>query len=516
MFNKALTPFERRFEDWEAAHPRQWIATTDRTTVAKFISDQVDKIVSTQLEAADRIIVSQERIADGIDKIAFGVDRVADGLESLASAFEWGFSEMVWQMELQRAVLVEILRVLQAPLDTQAKELRKRAEDAYRNGWIDEALEDFLESEKKNRYDFTVHQSLGNIFLFHKKNPEKALEYYEKAAKYATPKSPYHASLALLHIGLTYYLQGDFQKAYEATLKAIGLTPNIYEAHYQHAQYCANLGKYDEAIEHLREAIRGDRYYCLKAGSEKDFDVMKERLRSFFEDLRDKAQNQAKSEIDKAEELVLDAESYGLSTLGEPGKATNKFRAAKKKLNEAKEFLRRASLFDCWDATYKAYVAQKMALDSSAECLSDQISKVRREREEKERKLEERKKLWTELVVLIPVGAGILFYIINIVILFIQGEIFRGIEALLCGGIGFVYAIILLVGCGILCLFAYIIELIYKLLIKKHRAHYENKLAKLQGSLSEVQTKRTQLGIEEETKYEDAEQYEDFLRKIYG
>ena len=213
MPNRDLIIFENRFENWELNHPRQWMATADRNDVANYISIQTDKVANAQLKAADRIVVSQDRIASGIDKVAFGIDRLADGLESIASTFEWGFTEIVWQLEQQRFVLEDILRVLQAPLDTQAKELRKRAENAYKNGWFDDALEDFLESEKKNRYDFTVHQYLGNIYFFEKKNPKMALEYYNKTVKYAKPVSPYHASFALLHIGLLNYLHGDNMKA---------------------------------------------------------------------------------------------------------------------------------------------------------------------------------------------------------------------------------------------------------------------------------------------------------------
>jgi len=511
MSSRALISFERRFEDWEITHPRQWIATTDRRTVAEFISEQTDKIVSAQLEAADRIIVSQDRITSGIDKVGFGLDRIADGLESLASAFEWGLSEVVWQLEQQRTVLEEILRVLQAPLDTQSKELRKRAEYAYRNGWIDDALEDFLESERKNRYDFTIHQSLGDIYLFHKKDSERALEYYEKAAKYATPESPYHASLALLHIGLINYLQGNSQKAYEATSKAIELSPNLYEAHYQHAQYCASLGKYDEAMEFLRKAIAGDRYYCLKADSEKDFDVMREQLRSFFQDSQNAAQDQARSEIYRAQKLISDAESYGLSIHGEFSKATNEFRGAKGKVNEAREFLRRESLFDCWDATCKARVAQKMAVDASVEYLSNQILNVERERDEKEEKLNKRLGFRVDLcssaIVVALVVSGIIAGF-----LIVGGKFYEDILGSIIVSLGGVllipYLLFLLLkaGGGLIC----------NPRINKNRVHYENRLARLRDNLFEVQTERNQLGIEERAKHiEDAEQYEDFLRKGY-
>lgn len=158
--DKALTYFDR-------THPLK-----SGLDAASFLSSQTTRIVKSQLETANRIIASQDRIASGIDEINFGIDRLSDGLESLASAFDWGFSELVWQIEMQRKELTNILRVLELPLDTQAKELKKRAEDAYKNKWIDDALEDFLESEKKNKYDFTVHQYLGT-FICLKKIPQK-------------------------------------------------------------------------------------------------------------------------------------------------------------------------------------------------------------------------------------------------------------------------------------------------------------------------------------------------------
>lgn len=491
MSDKDLTIFERRFEGWSVAHPRRSTPATGKEAVANFISAQTDKIVSAQLKAADRIIVSQDRIASGIGKVALGIDRVADGLEGLASAFDWGFSEMIWQLEQQRTVLEEILTVLQAPLDTQAEELRKRAEDAYRNGWIDDALKDFLESENKNRYDFTIHQSLGNIYLFHKKIPEKALEYYEKAVKYAKPKSSYHASFALLHVGLTRYLQEDFQKAYEATLETIELSPNLYEAHYQCAQYCANLGKYDEAINHLWVAIQGDRNYCLKADSEKDFDVMRKQLQSFLENLRNKAQSKAEAEIGKAQELIVYAESYGLSVSGE----SNKFRTANKKQSEAEEFLRKASLLGCWDAIDKAWDVQELVLDSLEGYLSGQILQLEKEYNEEEARLEQRTDFWVRMPVWFFAGALVLLFIGTVIAQFVRGQIAEGVLLLIFGSIGFG----ILIGLGGVQIFGLgrlISWPICHFVAKKHQTRYESKLAKLHNKLSEVKTKRSQLNWE--------------------
>jgi len=381
---------------------RRQIITSDSVDIPSFVSYQTAIILNTQIKVANRIIVSQTRISSGIDETTLGVDRLSDGLESLAAAFDWGFSELIWQLEQQREVLTTILERLELPLDTQAKELKKRAEKAYRNGWFDDALEDFLESEKKNRYDFTVHQYLGNIYFFEKKMLETALKYYEKAVKYATPESSYYTSFALIHIALIKYLQEDFQKAYVATSKAIEISPNFYEAHFQHARYCAILGRYDEAIAHLRKVIAADRYYCIKVDLEKDFHVMKKQLLLLFVELRDTAQYEAERELMQAYELVQiaalqDAYNY----------ASDSFGLTKTRLNEAEAFFRRNSYFDYLDATQKAHKVKKLALDSSIKSLSNQINEADRiYREESE---EDRRKkssianwnFWVSLVILI-------------------------------------------------------------------------------------------------------------------
>lgn len=353
--------FERRFEEWSLEHPGQWTYTGE---LATFVSEQITRIRETQLEAADRIVVSQDRIASGIDKAVLALRDVTGGLENLRSLFEWGFSELIWQLEQQRELLQNILNVLQAPLDTQAKELKKRAEEAYRNDWIEDSLQDFLESEKKNRYDFTIQQYLGDIY-FRKKNAKAALEYYEKAVKYARSKSAYHASWALLRVGLVRYLLGDYAEAREATLEAIKLSPRLHEAHYQHAQYCAKLKKFNEAIEHLKKAILGDRYYLVKVCSEKDFNVMRQQLRSFEEEIGAIALSLATGEIERTQELLKEVESYGVPV--------SDLKIVKKALFDARAFLRSKSLFDYWDAMSKVHYAQEETKDASSQYLSNQI-----------------------------------------------------------------------------------------------------------------------------------------------
>jgi len=519
-----LISFEERINNWQTIHPRQWIATTNRNDVANFLSTQTEEIIESQVEAANAIIISQARIADKID---IETREITEGFQELQATFDWGFTELIWQIEQQREVLKDILKVLQAPLDTQAKELKKRAEYAYRNSWIDDALKDFLESEKKNRYDFTIHQNLGNIYLFKKKDQDRALEYYEKAVKYATPKSSYYTSVSLLHKGLVKYLQKDFKEAYKATLKAIELSPDFYEAHYQHAQYCANLGKYNEAIKHLKKAIvEGDKYYCVKADSEKDFNVMKEQLKSLFKELQINAQNQVTIELGEVGRLIDRAKSYyNLPVI-------DNFKVAHTKLEEATVFIVRGSFFDCHDAARKIFVGLKAAIDFSVEYLSNEIIKLQNEINTLRKEVERKKNSPTSNALGIISGIITLFFYVGVIFPSIDPTIitdriveleanwfFDLLLGLLIGvvGVGFFLSPIIVpifVGGVVKILFSSFDAKNFSLQIaplETKKSERENKLLKAKDKQNEFYT-----NMEEELKNEkDPEKIETLLQKKY-
>lgn len=382
--SEEMTVFKKNYSEWQDTHPTRssdrWVATTDRKKAAKFISEQAEKIAKSQREAADDIIISQREMKGELEEISRGVKDIANGVAELKATFEWGFSELIWQIEKQRETLQEILETLQKPLGTQAKELKERAEEAYKNGWIDDALRDFLESEEKNKYDFTIHQSLGNIYFFHKGKPEKALEYYKKAVKYAKPESEYHASLACIHVALVRYLQEDYEAAKEATAQAIDLTPDLDFAHYEHARYLAKLGDFNGAISHLGKAIKADRLYALKANMEEDFDGMEDEFKSFIRQIRSPVKKATSQEITKARKYINVGEKVGASVDGYD-----------EELNRLKKLVGKDSLglFDCQDALNKAREIHKAALKALDETIN-QLSRKINDLKEDTKKTEEK------------------------------------------------------------------------------------------------------------------------------
>lgn len=281
LYFNELAPWERKSQYYEIIQLGKDVEKQTAT-----INNQTEEMIAAQMESTNAIVASQERVSERLDILAYGLDRVEQGIFGLKSAFEWGISDVIWQIEQNREVLREILEVLMAPLDTQAKERKKRAEEAFANGWINDAEEEFLESEKFNKYDFSIHMSLGIIYLFHKINKEKALSYFEKAIKYSKPKSAYYNSCALLYKALIKFDFGEIKDAEKYTAEAIALSPDFAEAHYQNAQYNAQLNEIEKSISSLEKAIKKDKHYCVKTEKDSLFNPIRKQVIGLFEKLR--------------------------------------------------------------------------------------------------------------------------------------------------------------------------------------------------------------------------------------
>ena len=289
-YSDELAPWEKRQEYYNNIQLGKNVWEQTRA-----INKQTKAMIASQIASTSAIIASQDRISEGIDVLSLGVSRVADGIYELRSAFEWGISEVIWQIEQNRGVLERILEALMEPLNTQAEERRKRGEKAYARGWIDDAEEEFLESERLNKFDFSVHISLGMIYLFRKIDKNKALSYFEKAIKYAKPDSPYHTSYALLYKALIKFDFGEVDDAEKCTAEAIALSPNFTEALYQNAQYNAQLNNEVKSISNLKEAIKKDKYYCIKAHNDPLFDPIRKKVNQLFKILRDEEKQDAEN-----------------------------------------------------------------------------------------------------------------------------------------------------------------------------------------------------------------------------
>lgn len=268
--------------------------------------------VKSQLRKTDNVIASNEAVVDMISglintlsevhgalssglsdvcgTLESGFSMLGDGLQELCFNIDDGFREVGYKLDLQNERLQAIKEILVRPLDTQAKELRQRAAFAYLNGWIDEAEADLLEAQKKNYQDFIVLHILGNIYHYHKNDHlPKALEYYEKAAKYAAPQSKKDACEALLCAAAVYKQLGKLEDAYKSTGLAISLLPGDTHNLYNYAAYASMTNHKDESIAYLRtaELTTRDGTWLIAADNDDRFSNVNEEKRRLKREIRD-------------------------------------------------------------------------------------------------------------------------------------------------------------------------------------------------------------------------------------
>jgi tetratricopeptide (TPR) repeat protein len=204
---------------------------------------------------------------------------IETGFQRLSAEFSWGLSELLWRADQQNAALAEIRDLLTRPLDVQSKELRARAIRSYDNGWMDEAVADFLDAMQKSRVDYVVAHYLGNIYL-RREDYETAADWFRKSARWSRPEEPRHAAVALMHQALAMSLWGrgeeaDYSRDAIACLDdALDLDPTNNEIRFQRAQLRARTGNADLAVADLEEVIDHDGRYLVRVLMESDFQGM--------------------------------------------------------------------------------------------------------------------------------------------------------------------------------------------------------------------------------------------------
>lgn len=224
--------------------------------------------------------------ADKDHSIELAVDKLAGGLDRLNADFNILLGDIIWKQEMNQHALNDILQEIRlAEFEREARAYRNRAERAYLNGWYEEALADFLEAEKRNYPDYSVHRSIGNIYLYHSINLAKASEYFLKAAKYARPADARQCAEAYYFAGIVHAIEQRRPQALAAMSEAVRLNPELYEAHYQGAGLAAMLGDYERALASLEPAIKGDPRYYERARCDAVFDPMRREVQSLLDNL---------------------------------------------------------------------------------------------------------------------------------------------------------------------------------------------------------------------------------------
>jgi tetratricopeptide (TPR) repeat protein len=352
LYLNELAPWERKNEYYHNIQLGK-----DVKNQTRLINEQTRVLAATQIANTNRIIASQARIEElnqqGFSDLSNELSEINCGINELKASFEWGISEIVWQIEQNREVLKSIEQGVWSPFDAQARNRKKQAQEAYNFGWIDESEEYFLESEQIVKIDFSVHISLGMIYLFHKIDKQKALTYFEKAIKYARPKSNFYTSFALLHKALIHFDLNDLENAIYCAIEAIELSPDLSEAYYQIAQYYAQSQQSDKCTDNLYIAINKDKNYCLKADNDPLFNPVRKNVNALFERIRKEEEQKAIIKInsikEKHEKSLLLTKKYCEQKLPKSEILDSSIKSISSKLHNLMNIFDRYSYFDLLD-----------------------------------------------------------------------------------------------------------------------------------------------------------------------
>jgi tetratricopeptide (TPR) repeat protein len=204
----------------------------------------------------------------------------AGGLDRLNADFHPLLGDCMWKAEMREAALVNSLREIRlAEFEREARAYRQRAETAYLNGWYDEALNDYLEAEKRNYPDFAVLRSIASISLYHRPDLPRAFDYFTKAARYARACDVRQAAEAHYFAAMIRAIERRFDAARSLLAEAAALNPRLGEAQYQRACLAALASDASGAAQALEAAIKIDARYFERAKNEAAFDNVRAEVR---------------------------------------------------------------------------------------------------------------------------------------------------------------------------------------------------------------------------------------------
>ncbi|MBO0722653.1 MAG: hypothetical protein J2P41_17650, partial [Blastocatellia bacterium] len=244
--------------------------------------------------------------------LELGIEKLIGGIGKLNADFNLLLGDLVWKFEMSQDTLNNILQEIRlAEFEREARAYRSRAERAYIHGWYEEALGDFLEAEKRNYPDYSVHRSIGSIYLYHLIDLPLALKYFLKAAKYARPGDPRQSAEAQFFAGMICLIQQRSEAAIVHLQEAVNLDPELFEAYYQQSCLAVRLGRSEKAIACLESAIKGDARYYERARGDLTFDSIRAQVQALLDRLMQPV-------TEKIIEVKQDAESLKGYVIAQP------------------------------------------------------------------------------------------------------------------------------------------------------------------------------------------------------
>ncbi|MCC8169101.1 MAG: tetratricopeptide repeat protein [Oscillospiraceae bacterium] len=170
-------------------------------------------------------------------------------------------------------VLDKIIRTKGVKPEQKKKAKQQRCMVYYKQGRLDEALEEAYEIFDNGNYKNTTLYGMIGFFKYLRDDPEDALEFCLEAYEYNSDDRDIMDNLSLC-----YYKLGQYDKAKEISDKIISANPQFVEAYYHGAQIAVKCGEYKTAEEYL-DKIPGCRWSSMTTVTHEEVDNLIKEVR---------------------------------------------------------------------------------------------------------------------------------------------------------------------------------------------------------------------------------------------
>lgn len=171
-------------------------------------------------------------------------------------------------------VLNRIIRVKGVKPENKLKAKQQRCMVYFKQGRLDEALEEAYEIYDNGNYKNTTLYGMLGYFKYLHDDIDEALRFCLEAYEYNSDDRDITDNLSLC-----YYKKGEYEKAKELSDKIISSNPQFVEAYYHGAQIAVKCGNYDTAKEYL-EKIPGCRWSNMTTVTHEVVEELKKEVES--------------------------------------------------------------------------------------------------------------------------------------------------------------------------------------------------------------------------------------------
>lgn len=198
------------------------------------------------------------RIREGVDNlndaIRFFTEQSHSDIKNLTAIVAERLDRVTDELVLHTKILTQIRTAIENPKATEAREQKKFGLRALKNGWLDDAEKDFLESIRINRYDCEVYYLLSKISS-QRGNIDMQGEYLKKAYDYAGEEEAFKEYILLDIAGLHLQLgETDVVKSIIENMSLRG-EPSFVTSMMRVLLYIKLHHYTDETFENIEKAI---------------------------------------------------------------------------------------------------------------------------------------------------------------------------------------------------------------------------------------------------------------------